>query len=84
MEVEEGENQNVPTEEMVERIEERLDHALSEQKNLFLIIFQHFIMVLSEHIRNCEEQGKSFKTHWFKWMIGRLQQMFFEVNNLVK
>ena len=29
-----------PTEEMVERMEERLEMAQSDQKNLFLIVFQ--------------------------------------------
>jgi nuclear cap-binding protein subunit 1 len=31
-----------PTEEMVERMEERLEAAQADQKNLFLIIFQVF------------------------------------------
>jgi nuclear cap-binding protein subunit 1 len=60
-------------------MEERLESAQSDQKNLFLIIFQRFIMLLSEHIQRYESQGKSFKNHWFRWTIGRLQQVFFEV-----
>jgi hypothetical protein len=32
--------EEVPTEEMIERMEERLELATSQQKNLFLIIFQ--------------------------------------------
>ena len=32
--------EDVPTEEMIERMEERMEAAQSEQKNLFLIIFQ--------------------------------------------
>ena len=31
---------DVPSEEMLERMEEKLEAAQSEQKNLFLIIFQ--------------------------------------------
>lgn len=73
------EETDAPTEEMIERMEERLESAQSDQKNLFLIIFQRFIMLLSEHIQRCESQGKSFKNHWFRWTIGRLQQVFFEV-----
>ena len=34
------EEEDLPTEEMIERMEERLETAQSEQKNLFLIIFQ--------------------------------------------
>ena len=67
------------SEESIEKMEEKLETAYSDQKNLFLIVFQHFIMLLSEHIQNCESQNKSFKNHWFRWCIGRLQQVFFEV-----
>lgn len=33
-------DEEVPTEDMIERMEERLETATSQQKNLFLIIFQ--------------------------------------------
>ncbi|KAK9884413.1 hypothetical protein WA026_007259 [Henosepilachna vigintioctopunctata] len=65
-----------PTEEMVERMEEKLEAAQADQKNLFLIIFQRFIMILSEHLVKCDTDGKDYNTHWYKWTIGRLQQVF--------
>ena len=33
-------DREIPTEEAIERMEERLETAQKEQKNLFLIIFQ--------------------------------------------
>lgn len=69
-----------PTEEMVERMEEKLEAAQADQKNLFLIIFQRFIMILSEHLVKCDTDGKDFNTHWYKWTIGRLQQVFLAVS----
>ena len=33
-------DEDVPTEEQIERMEERLEEAQGQQKNLFLIIFQ--------------------------------------------
>jgi nuclear cap-binding protein subunit 1 len=66
-------------EKKIEKLEEKLENVQSDQKNLFLIIFQRFIMLLSEHIQSCEIKGKSFKNHWFRWCIGRLQQIFYEV-----
>jgi len=66
-----------PTEEMIERMEERLEAAQSDQKNLFLIIFQRFIMILTEHIAKREAEGRDYNTHWYKWTIGRLQQVFY-------
>ena len=65
-------------EDRIEKLEEKYENAQSEQKNLFLTIFQRFIMLLSEHIQTCESKGRSFKNHWFRWCIGRLQQIFYE------
>uniref|UniRef100_T1JFR4 MIF4G-like type 2 domain-containing protein n=1 Tax=Strigamia maritima TaxID=126957 RepID=T1JFR4_STRMM len=65
-----------PTEEMIERMEERLEAAQADQKNLFLIIFQRFIMILTEHIAKRESEGRDSNTFWYRWTIGRLQQVF--------
>jgi len=65
-----------PTEEMVERMEERQEAAQADQKNLFLIIFQRFIMILTEHLVRCDTDGKDFNTPWYRWTIGRLHQVF--------
>ncbi|KAF5299282.1 hypothetical protein FQA39_LY02455 [Lamprigera yunnana] len=67
-----------PTEEMVERMEERLEVAQADQKNLFLIVFHRFLMILSEHLMKCDTDGKDYNTHWYRWTIGRLQQVFLE------
>lgn len=68
------------TEEMVERMEEKLESAQGDQKNLFLIIFQRFIMILSEHLVRCDTDGISHENYWYKWTIGRLQQVFLAVS----
>ncbi|XP_072015852.1 nuclear cap-binding protein subunit 1-like [Amphiura filiformis] len=65
-----------PSEAQVERLQESLETAQSEQKNLFLIIFQRFIMILTEHIVSCENRGAPFHTPWFNYSIQRLQQIF--------
>ncbi|KAG8181043.1 hypothetical protein JTE90_024789 [Oedothorax gibbosus] len=76
---EDDENESVrPSEEMVEEMEEKLDTAQSELKNLFLIIFQRFIMLLTEHISRCEAEGVESNNHWFKSTLGRLQEVFFQ------
>ena len=65
-----------PSEEQVEKLEEKLEAAQADQKNLFLIIFQRFIMILSEHFLRCDTDGIDFKTPWYRWTVGRLQQVF--------
>lgn len=71
------------TYETIEKLEEKLDSARNEQKNLFLIIFQRFIMILTEHIQSCEAQGESFRNYWFFWTLSRLQEVFFEYNEYI-
>ena len=67
------------TTETIEKLEEKLDSAQNEQKNLFLVIFQRFIMILTEHIQSCEAQNQSFRNYWFFWTLSRLQEVFFQV-----
>lgn len=71
-----------PTEEMVEKMEEKLDAANVDQKRLFLIVFQRFIMILSEHLVRCDRDDQSYDTDWYRWTIGRLQQVFLLVSIL--
>ena len=33
-------------------------------------------MILSEHLVRCDTDGIDYNTHWYKWTIGRLQQVF--------
>lgn len=67
---------DVPTEEMVERMEERLELVQNQQKRLFLIIFQRFIIILTDHLAKCEGEGIDYQTPWYKWIIERLQEVF--------
>lgn len=64
---------------MVEKMEEKLEAAYVDQKRLFLIIFQRFIMILSEHLVKSDTDGIDFNTDWYRWTIGRLQQVFLVV-----
>lgn len=73
----------LPSVEDMDRIEDRLEAAQSEQKNLFLIVFQRFIMVLTEHLASCESRGVDFMTPWFKWVLERLQNVFLEHSGTV-
>uniref|UniRef100_A0A3P9L725 Nuclear cap binding protein subunit 1 n=1 Tax=Oryzias latipes TaxID=8090 RepID=A0A3P9L725_ORYLA len=63
-------------EEQIERLQEKVESAQSEQKNLFLVIFQRFIMLLTEHLVRCETGSVDISTPWYKNCIERLQQVF--------
>ncbi|XP_071507439.1 nuclear cap-binding protein subunit 1-like [Diadema antillarum] len=64
------------TESQIESLVEKLESAQSEEKKLFLIIFQRFVMVLGEHMVSCENKGEDFHSPWFVYAIQRLQQIF--------
>lgn len=60
-------------------MEEKLEAANVNQKRLFLIVFQRFIMILSEHLLRSDTDGRDPDTDWYRWTIGRLQQVFLMV-----
>ncbi|TNN67119.1 Nuclear cap-binding protein subunit 1 [Liparis tanakae] len=49
-----SEDEEGQLEEQIDRLQEKVESAQSEQKNLFLVIFQRFIMLLTEHLARCE------------------------------
>ncbi|XP_046556398.1 nuclear cap-binding protein subunit 1-like [Haliotis rubra] len=77
------EDEDVPTLEQIDRMEEKLEATQSQQKRLFLIIFQRFIILLTEHLARCEGAGIDYNTPWYKWVIERLQQIFLQHHKLV-
>uniref|UniRef100_A0A667YLC5 Nuclear cap binding protein subunit 1 n=1 Tax=Myripristis murdjan TaxID=586833 RepID=A0A667YLC5_9TELE len=71
-----SEDEEGQLEEQIERLQEKVESAQSEQKNLFLVIFQRFIMMLTEHLVRCETGSVDISTPWYKNCIERLQQIF--------
>lgn len=71
-----SEDEDGPLEEQIERLQEKVESAQSEQKNLFLVIFQRFIMLLTEHLVRCETGSSDINTSWYKNCVERLQQIF--------
>uniref|UniRef100_A0A669CEC8 Nuclear cap binding protein subunit 1 n=1 Tax=Oreochromis niloticus TaxID=8128 RepID=A0A669CEC8_ORENI len=71
-----SEDEEGQLEEQIERLQEKVESAQSEQKNLFLVIFQRFIMLLTEHLVRCETGSVDISTPWYKNCIDRLQQIF--------
>uniref|UniRef100_A0A7N8WSS2 Nuclear cap binding protein subunit 1 n=1 Tax=Mastacembelus armatus TaxID=205130 RepID=A0A7N8WSS2_9TELE len=71
-----SEDEDGQLEEQIERLQEKVESAQSEQKNLFLVIFQRFIMLLTEHLVRCETGSVDISTPWYKNCIERLQQIF--------
>jgi nuclear cap-binding protein subunit 1 len=62
---------------------EDLEKAETERKELFLIIFQHFIMVMTQHLAECEKKNEDPHTLWFKCIQDRLTQILCQYCRIV-
>ena len=48
---------------------------------IFIVnIFQRFIIILTDHLVQCEAEGRDYNTPWYKWVIERLHQVFLIVS----
>ena len=43
------------------------------------IVLQRFIIILTDHLVQCEAEGRDYNTPWYKWVIERLHQVFLMV-----
>ncbi|TRY91112.1 hypothetical protein DNTS_020405 [Danionella cerebrum] len=79
-----SEDEDMQLEEQIDKLTERVEAAQSQQKNLFLVIFQRFIMLLTEHLVRCETSGIDINTSWYKICIQRLQQVFLTHQSIIQ
>lgn len=70
----------IPSEESVEKLEEQLETCHADVKSIIQLILNRLNGMIMQHIRDSEAEGRSFKNHWFRWMIFRLQNILFEVS----
>jgi len=57
------------------QIKETLDNVLKEQKAMFLILFQRFCMVLSDHLQQCDTEKREANDYWFVRTSGHLREV---------
>ncbi|EDO33158.1 predicted protein [Nematostella vectensis] len=67
----------------LEEVNERLENAQREQKQFYLILFQRFILMLTEHMVRCEQQQIEFNTLWFRYSIERFREVLLGNNTAV-
>jgi len=62
--------------EEIEELTEKVETAKKDQKELFLIVFQRFAMIITEHIADCEREGRKIANSWYRYTLQRLQEIF--------
>ena len=54
---------------------ESLDKALKVKKEVFLGVFQRFVMTLTNHLSDCEKEGKDPANMWLACTLARLRMI---------
>ncbi|XP_057300654.1 nuclear cap-binding protein subunit 1-B-like [Hydractinia symbiolongicarpus] len=62
--------------EEIEELTEKVETAKKDQKELFLIVFQRFTMIITEHIAECNREGRRIANSWYRYTLQRLQEIF--------
>ena len=74
---------DIPSEDQIERMERSVEFIYNEVKDQLILILKCMVSKLKSHIQKCESSGKSFKNHWFRWALFRLQQLLFQYDDIV-
>lgn len=58
-------------------LEEKIETAEVEFRELIYQVFDMFSETLADHITKCMESNKSYMDNWFRWIVGRMQQVYY-------
>ena len=66
-------------ERRVEELEEKVEGCVRMQKDMFLVICQQMISVLTEHLSTCDQEGVDYETTWFLATLDNFRQLLIQV-----
>ncbi|OQV15750.1 Nuclear cap-binding protein subunit 1 [Hypsibius exemplaris] len=78
------ENPEPMEEDATEALEEAHDRSLSQQKNMFLVIFQRFVMAFTDHLEQPGQKTKATESMWWKTAIGHMQYILMTNYELIR
>lgn len=59
----------------VEELEEKVEECMRTQKNMFLVICQRMIVLLTEHLSTCDQESMDYETTWFLTTLDNFRQL---------
>lgn len=66
-------------EKEVDELEEKVEEWVRTQKDVFLVICQRMISVLTEHLSTCDQEGVDYETTWFLSTVDNFRQLLVQV-----
>ena len=74
-----GTEERQSLEKTVEEMEEKVENCVRTQKDMFLVICQRMISVLTEHLSTCDQEGVDYETTWFLATLDNFRQLLVQV-----
>ena len=69
----------------IEDLTEQLEMTIrAEHKDVFLVIFQRFVLMLGQHLARCEEQQLEVKSPTFIAILDRFREFFYTYHREIK
>ena len=75
-----GSEERQSLEKKVEEEEEMVEGCVRTQKDMFLIICQRMITVLTDHLTTCDQEGVDYETTWFLSTLDNFRQLLVKVS----
>ena len=74
-----GSEDKADLEKQVEDKEEKVMESERTQKDMFFIICQRLIGIVTEHLSTCDQEGVDYETTWFFSTVDHFRQILFKV-----
>ena len=64
----------------IEDLEDKVEECEKMQRDVFIVICQRLIAVMSEHLAQCDQEGVDYETTWFLYNLDYLRQLLIQVS----
>lgn len=77
-----GSDDRQKLEATVDELEEKVEEWMRTQKDVFLVICQRMIAVLTDHLSTCDQEGVDYETTWFLSTLDNFRQLLVQVRRV--
>ena len=63
----------------IDELEDKVEECEKMQRDVFIVICQKLIGIMSEHLTHCDQEGLDYETSWFVYNLDYLRQLLVQV-----